>query len=99
MYSVELETRTVTYLDAQHMAAPTTIVAFFAGGDVCGSTIITAVRQNVFPLVYRLLGKLKFMKHVTFPLSLLRNFRFFISTEYITMDRCTVYTRKKPVSH
>ncbi|XP_071540700.1 uncharacterized protein [Panulirus ornatus] len=57
LYSVELETKTVTCLDAQHMAAATTIVAFFAGSEVCGSTIITAIQQNVFPLVYRLLGE------------------------------------------
>lgn len=69
LYSVELETKTVTCLDAQHMAAATTIVAFFAGSEVCGSTIITAVQQNVFPLVYRLLGKWKSLNHVYFPFS------------------------------
>ncbi|KAG7175236.1 hypothetical protein Hamer_G001264, partial [Homarus americanus] len=57
LYAVDLNTKTVICVDSHRLAASATLLAFFAGNDACGSTIIIAVQLKVFPLVYKLFGE------------------------------------------
>nr|XP_045625096.1 uncharacterized protein LOC123774635 [Procambarus clarkii] len=57
LYEVNLRTKTVTCVDRHDLAAPADLIAFYAGNEASGSTIVMAIKHNVFPLAYKLVGQ------------------------------------------
>nr|XP_053633036.1 uncharacterized protein LOC128688997 [Cherax quadricarinatus] len=57
LYTVDLGTKTVAGVDTHRLSAQANLLSFFTGSYASGSTIVMAIQQSAFPLVYKLRGE------------------------------------------